>query len=107
MFVIADIDECRQLNPCETVTSTCINTRGSYRCKCKTGFKYAYNGLLCDDRNECVEKTAFCEQKCINTHGSYTCSCNSGFKLNVDGKTCEGILNDFFLFIIKVTFLGK
>ena len=101
-FVVADIDECKRVNHCDPATSTCVNTRGSYYCNCKIGFKYAYNGLLCDDRNECMEKTSLCEQKCINTVGSYNCSCNSGFKLNTGGKSCDGILDQVFFFFYYI-----
>ena len=98
IFVLTDYNECGQFNTCDPATSTSVNTDGSYHCECKPGFKYAYNGLLCDDRNECVEKIALCEQTCVNTRGSYTCSCNSGFTLSADGKTCDGILNQIFFF---------
>lgn len=97
-FVLTDYNECGQFNPCDPATSTCNNKYGGYDCKCKPGFKYALNGLLCDDRNECVEKTALCEQMCVNTRGSYTCSCNNGFKLSADGKTCDGNLNQASFF---------
>ena len=37
--------------------------------------------LLCLDFDECVNKTAECNQICTNVLGSYNCSCNSGYAL--------------------------
>lgn len=85
-----DINECAAgMNPCDPQTSTCRNTPGGYHCICKGGF--FKSGIICDDRDECKEKTALCEQKCVNNFGSYTCGCEKGFTLNADGITCDDI----------------
>lgn len=84
------------MNPCDPQTSTCRNTPGGYHCICKGGF--FKSGIICDDRDECKEKTALCEQKCVNNFGSYTCGCEKGFTLNADGITCDGRINLFNCF---------
>ena len=38
LLTITDIDECSTGNPCDTVSTTCINNPGSYTCECKSGF---------------------------------------------------------------------
>ena len=40
-----------------------------------------YVVLLSPDFDECVNKTAECNQICTNVLGSYNCSCNSGYVL--------------------------
>lgn len=42
--LISDIDECRESIPtlkhtCDVLKSECINTAGSYHCKCRPGFR--------------------------------------------------------------------
>jgi len=39
------------------------------------------DGSKCYDFDECVNKTAECNQICTNVLGSYNCSCNSGYAL--------------------------
>ncbi|XP_065054884.1 uncharacterized protein LOC135683531 [Rhopilema esculentum] len=59
----------------------CTNTRGSYRCTCKSG--YTGNGFRCSriDVNECTLGTHKCGKyaTCTNTIGSYKCTCKSGY----------------------------
>ena len=45
-----DINEC-QRNPCDS-NQHCINTRGSYMCRCRRGFQQVGNGR-CMDTDEC------------------------------------------------------
>jgi len=52
----------------------CINTEGSYECRCRQGFTLAGNRHSCIDRNECREQPGICGgSACINTRGSYFC----------------------------------
>ncbi|XP_062605771.1 uncharacterized protein LOC134267581 isoform X2 [Saccostrea cucullata] len=81
-----DIDECK-LNPCIGEHELCLNTPGSYRCDCVTGFNNS-NGS-CIDINECQSPTS-CQQICTNTQGSYQCDCNTGFNLSNE-KYCIDI----------------
>lgn len=79
-----DIDEC-QSQVCED--HFCVNTPGSYTCKCKDGYELIHG--KCRDVNECKRST--CEQNCLNNNGSYSCYCNEGFVLSKDGKSCTDI----------------
>ena len=40
------------------------------------------------DIDECVERTAGCEQTCVNSNGSFVCSCADGYDMNQDNATC-------------------
>ncbi|XP_062609556.1 uncharacterized protein LOC134271356 [Saccostrea cucullata] len=81
-----DIDECK-LNPRIGEHELCLNTPGSYRCDCVTGFNKSEG--KCSDIDECKDPTS-CQQICINTNGSYQCDCGNGFKLTND-KYCVDI----------------
>ncbi|XP_062862107.1 epidermal growth factor-like protein 6 [Trichomycterus rosablanca] len=82
-----DIDECvSQKHQCP-YNRECVNTFGSYYCKCQTGYDLKYiNGKYdCVDINECADSTANkCDRHadCINTDGSYKCKCKQGFRGN-------------------------
>ncbi len=93
-------------NSCEQV---CVNTPGSYTCRCQTGHRInSSNGMTCEGEphaasdiaivtvmvahaeiHECDENIHVCEQICINTNGSYTCACNPGYTLTINGFTCQ------------------
>lgn len=45
---------------------------------------------LCTDIDECMEKTALCNQRCTNTEPHYLCSCEEGYELSQDKVTCVG-----------------
>ncbi|XP_067264627.1 epidermal growth factor-like protein 6 isoform X3 [Chanodichthys erythropterus] len=79
-----DIDECATgKNQCP-FNRQCINTFGSYYCKCQEGYdlKYVNGKYDCVDINECVSDTHKCSRhaECINTHGSFKCKCKQGFR---------------------------
>jgi hypothetical protein len=67
----------------------CVNTLGSYVCKCAQGF-YRTN-RSCVDINECHFDLHDCYSaaECHNSIGSFYCECNQGFY--GDGKICEGL----------------
>ncbi|KAL7881197.1 hypothetical protein AOLI_G00080450 [Acnodon oligacanthus] len=80
----ADIDECvTGKNQCP-YNRQCVNTFGSYYCKCQGGYdlKYVDGKYDCVDVNECVSSTHKCSHhaECINTQGSYKCKCKQGFR---------------------------
>ena len=81
-----DINECLLRTSKCSSNAQCINTQGSYSCKCHDG--YEGDGETCYDKNECNDYRNPCNFKavCRNTDGSYTCSCKTGFQ--GDGQWC-------------------
>lgn len=84
----------------------CVNTIGSFRCDCFSGFHMNEQGQ-CIDINECdaenhanirrCPKTA----NCINTAGSYKCICPDAHKLSRDRTECIEIKNECKPLIVK------
>ncbi|XP_046357676.2 uncharacterized protein LOC124135985 [Haliotis rufescens] len=58
---------------------TCVDTPGSYQCRCPAGFRK--QGLECIDINECEAMTSPCQSNflCLNTAGSFSCHCQEGY----------------------------
>ncbi|KAJ7372937.1 hypothetical protein OS493_015393 [Desmophyllum pertusum] len=81
-----DIDECLSSNG--FCTHQCVNTAGSYRCECSTGFYLDSNGRSCSDYPDCLLSHG-CQHTCNNFLGSFFCSCRSGYALNNDNRTCS------------------
>ncbi|XP_074651609.1 fibrillin-3-like [Tubulanus polymorphus] len=83
-----DIDECKTM-PAACQFGSCLNTLGSYRCICNSGYRTHPNGKSCIDIDECSMEQRVCQQKCVNSQGSYTCGCQLGFVVSIDGR-CKG-----------------
>uniref|UniRef100_A0A8D0BPW9 Matrilin 2 n=1 Tax=Salvator merianae TaxID=96440 RepID=A0A8D0BPW9_SALMN len=66
----------------------CINTPGSYECKCKQGYILNSDHKTCNTQDLCEVEKHDCEQVCVNTPGSYVCQCYDGYQLREDGKNC-------------------
>ncbi|KAJ8281071.1 hypothetical protein GJAV_G00063170 [Gymnothorax javanicus] len=79
-----DVDECATGRAVCPRFRKCINTFGSYICKCHEGFELQYiNGKYqCTDVNECSSAQHQCGgfSVCYNTPGSYKCKCKDGFR---------------------------
>uniref|UniRef100_A0A3B3V003 EGF-like-domain, multiple 6 n=1 Tax=Poecilia latipinna TaxID=48699 RepID=A0A3B3V003_9TELE len=88
-----DIDECTTGKNLCPHNRQCVNTFGSYYCKCQNGYdlKYVNGKYDCVDLDECADETHKCSQHavCLNTHGSYRCRCKPGFRGN--GFECSVI----------------
>ncbi|XP_075706475.1 epidermal growth factor-like protein 6 [Rhinoderma darwinii] len=88
-----DIDECATGKAVCPFNRRCVNTFGSYYCKCQHGFELKYvNGKYdCVDINECLVGTNKCSphSDCLNTPGSYKCRCKQGYKGS--GYVCSAI----------------
>ncbi|GIL51786.1 hypothetical protein Vafri_7703 [Volvox africanus] len=105
-----DVDECAVTNPpCislddfDTANNTrCVNTPGSYRCECATGYQltiqwirrpYAFR-YACVDVDECVTMTAPCgdpSATCVNREGSYVCRCPDTTYYDAKTKKCVDV----------------
>ncbi|XP_077393175.1 epidermal growth factor-like protein 6 isoform X1 [Festucalex cinctus] len=81
-----DINECVTGSNLCPYNRQCVNTFGSYFCKCQDGFdlKYVDGKYDCVDLDECASSTNKCSHQavCLNTQGSYKCRCKSGFRGN-------------------------
>ncbi|KAG8451915.1 hypothetical protein GDO86_003925 [Hymenochirus boettgeri] len=90
-----DIDECAAGKATCPFNRRCVNTFGSYYCKCQIGYELKYvNGRYdCTDVNECLLNTQKCSihGDCLNTPGSFKCRCKQGYKGN--GQQCSAILD--------------
>ncbi|XP_061107952.1 nephronectin isoform X2 [Conger conger] len=88
-----DVDECATGKAVCPRFRKCVNTFGSYICKCHEGFELQYiNGKYqCIDVNECVSAQHRCGSfsMCYNTPGSYKCKCKAGFRGT--GFDCKAI----------------
>uniref|UniRef100_A0A8C8TBS8 Nephronectin n=1 Tax=Peromyscus maniculatus bairdii TaxID=230844 RepID=A0A8C8TBS8_PERMB len=85
-----DIDECATGRVSCPRFRQCVNTFGSYICKCHTGFDLMYIGgkYQCHDIDECALGQHQCSgyARCYNVHGSYKCKCKDGYE--GDGWNC-------------------
>ncbi|XP_075684159.1 matrilin-2 [Rhinoderma darwinii] len=77
---------------CSTTTHGCdhfcINTPGSYFCRCKQGYVLNPDEKTCRTEDLCATEKHGCEQICVNTPGSYLCQCYEAYELARDSKSC-------------------
>ncbi|CBY36887.1 unnamed protein product [Oikopleura dioica] len=96
-FDVCDEDEDECVTGTHECEHQCVNTIGSYDCKCDKGYiKSSQNSNECDDVDECRHNNGGCEEFCVNTDGSFECSCPEGFTLDMryerrcyDDDECE------------------
>ncbi|XP_074084857.1 nephronectin isoform X4 [Macrotis lagotis] len=85
-----DVDECATGRASCPRFRQCVNTFGSYICKCHKGFDLMYIGgkYQCHDIDECSLGQYQCSSfaRCYNIHGSYKCKCKDGYR--GDGMKC-------------------
>ncbi|XP_035950651.1 nephronectin isoform X5 [Halichoerus grypus] len=85
-----DVDECATGSASCPRFRQCVNTFGSYICKCQKGFDLMYIGgkYQCHDIDECSLGQYHCSRfaRCYNVHGSYKCKCKDGYE--GDGLNC-------------------
>ncbi|XP_042726619.1 nephronectin isoform X2 [Lagopus leucura] len=85
-----DIDECATGRVICPRFRHCVNTFGSYMCRCHKGFDLMYIGgkYQCHDIDECSLGQHLCGSysQCYNTPGSYKCKCKEGYRDN--GTSC-------------------
>ncbi|XP_042668640.1 nephronectin isoform X2 [Centrocercus urophasianus] len=85
-----DVDECATGRVICPRFRHCVNTFGSYMCRCHKGFDLMYIGgkYQCHDIDECSLGQHLCGSysQCYNTPGSYKCKCKEGYRDN--GTSC-------------------
>ncbi|KAK9398771.1 nephronectin [Crotalus adamanteus] len=85
-----DVDECITGSVTCPRFRKCVNTFGSYICKCHKGFDLMYIGgrYQCHDIDECSLGQYQCGRysQCYNTLGSYKCKCKEEYR--GDGLNC-------------------
>nr|XP_042121312.1 matrilin-2 isoform X3 [Peromyscus maniculatus bairdii] len=69
----------------------CINTPGSYTCRCRQGYVLNADQKTCRIQDLCATEDHGCEQLCVNVPGSFVCQCYSGYALAEDGKRCAAV----------------
>ncbi|XP_078532738.1 nephronectin isoform X2 [Lissotriton helveticus] len=88
-----DVDECATGAAVCPRFRKCINTFGSYICKCHKGYDLIYIGgkYQCHDVDECASGAYECSglARCYNTQGSYKCKCKEGYRGN--GADCTPV----------------
>ncbi|XP_078600661.1 fibrillin-2-like isoform X3 [Branchiostoma floridae x Branchiostoma japonicum] len=87
-----DIDECQTI-PDLCQNGICINSVGSYRCECPSGFQFSSDLLICEDINECFLGQNPCDPSavCVNIPGSVKCGCDPGYKLLPNQISCRDV----------------
>lgn len=72
-----DVDECKEARMCTAGGQECVNTKGSYECRCKeVGF------VLEDGACVNVSICKSCEHDCAKINGEYRCACRNGFMVS-------------------------
>ncbi|KAK1169817.1 epidermal growth factor-like protein 6 isoform X1 [Acipenser oxyrinchus oxyrinchus] len=93
-----DVDECSIGKALCPFNRRCVNTFGSYYCKCQIGYdlKYVHGKYDCVDTDECATSTHKCSvnAECLNTQGSYKCKCKHGFRGS--GFDCSAVPDNSF-----------
>ncbi|XP_054748917.2 uncharacterized protein LOC129254474 [Lytechinus pictus] len=88
-LIDVDLNECANMTICPDL-SVCINTVGSYSCKCEQGYTFRDStNQTCVDLDECEANVCSEYSNCTNSIGSFTCVCNDGF--TGDGIICDDI----------------
>uniref|UniRef100_A0AAZ1X9C1 Latent transforming growth factor beta binding protein 4 n=1 Tax=Oreochromis aureus TaxID=47969 RepID=A0AAZ1X9C1_OREAU len=81
------VNECLQ-SPAVCSVGECVNSIGSYRCACPSGYRSNSQQTSCQDVNECRQNPCS-NGRCENTPGSYRCVCHHGYKLQ--NNTCTDV----------------
>jgi len=95
------LKKCEDANECTMIPNicaggTCVNTLGSYKCRCGSGRVYDSDRHRCADIDECKQTPNICGKgaKCVNLDGGYKCTdCPAGTRLSKDERKCLGAVD--------------
>ncbi|XP_062615867.1 uncharacterized protein LOC134277555 [Saccostrea cucullata] len=88
---VNDIDECA-LHSGHICGQICVNTVGSYRCECNSGYTLHSDGSTCiEDEPIGCDRYNPCQQRCVEDENGVSCACNQGYQLLADGINCQDI----------------
>ncbi|KJH45110.1 EGF-like domain protein [Dictyocaulus viviparus] len=73
----------------------CVNTIGTFYCRCWSGFELEANGKNCKDIDECATSNGGCSHRCVNSPGGHRCECPPGMQVNSGGRICVGKFQKF------------
>ncbi|XP_025031696.1 matrilin-4 isoform X2 [Python bivittatus] len=67
----------------------CVSSRGTFTCRCQTGYELNQDKKTCSMINFCNFSNHSCQHECVNIVNGYYCRCRDGFTLQANGKTCQ------------------
>ncbi|PIO69603.1 EGF-like domain protein [Teladorsagia circumcincta] len=106
--VFIDINECIADNGgCH---HDCVNTIGTFYCRCWSGFELEENGKHCKDIDECAISNGGCSHRCVNSPGGHRCECPPGMQVNSGGRKCvdfKPLKKKLSIYIRMCDFNGK
>ncbi|CAI5764837.1 nidogennidogen-2 [Podarcis lilfordi] len=94
----ADVNECQEGRSRCSPESVCVNTPGSYRCECPSGYQIAGDRATCvavaPPSDPCTDGTHTCapsdQARCVyHGGGSFSCVCLTGYAGN--GHNCTDV----------------
>ncbi|XP_011852988.1 PREDICTED: matrilin-4 isoform X1 [Mandrillus leucophaeus] len=67
----------------------CVNSPGSYFCRCQVGFVLQQDQRSCRAIDYCSFGNHSCQHECVSTSGGPRCHCREGHDLQPDGRSCQ------------------
>ncbi|NP_001162099.1 matrilin-4 precursor [Macaca mulatta] len=67
----------------------CVNSPGSYFCRCQIGFVLQQDQRSCRAIDYCSFGNHSCQHECVSTPGGPRCHCREGHDLQPDGRSCQ------------------
>ncbi|XP_008055700.1 matrilin-4 isoform X1 [Carlito syrichta] len=67
----------------------CVNSLGSYFCRCRAGFVLQQDQRSCRAIDHCGFRNHSCQHECVSTLSGPRCRCREGHDLLPDGRSCQ------------------